>query len=252
MKVSDPLLSIDERSPTILATRSIQPILVPRPTACKWVESGAYLDQRMPSLNREAEMKNLIDAAIVFGISLILFYTLAFAQPRYAVTDLGDLQPVAVIDGPVVFGNLNGAPVVWEDGQVYELPHYSHGGRVNGVNNRGDAVGYVWYPWPDGVARVAAFWYPDGTVTLLPGSGETEAWGLNMARTIAGQNLTDGQALRWRPGELEEHLPGVKPTFGRGVDDHHRVWGRIDVFLTAWNADGSIHHMGMSPEGPRC
>lgn len=79
-----------------------------------------------------------------------------YAQ-QYTVTDLGALQPVAVIDGPIVYGNLAGEPVVWQNGQVRVLQHYGHGGQVNGANARGDSVGYVWYPRPAGLSRAAAF-----------------------------------------------------------------------------------------------
>jgi transcriptional regulator of nitric oxide reductase len=41
-----------------------------------------------------------------------------YAATQYTVTDLGALQPVAVIDGPVVFGNMSGVPVVWQAGQT--------------------------------------------------------------------------------------------------------------------------------------
>ena len=194
-------------------------------------------------------MRNLIDAAIVFAISLILFYAAAWAQ-TYTVTDLGDLQPVAVINGPKVFGNLGGEPVVWQGGQTRTLQHYGYGGQVNGANGRGDSVGWVWLSTPgQAPRRVAAFWYPDGQVTILPATGEAEARGLNMARTIAGQNFTSRRTMRWFPGGVGEELAGVWGV-GIGVDAADRIWGRNDVFYAIWDADGTAHFIGMSPEGP--
>ena len=40
---------------------------------------------------------------------ILLTAVQVYAQPQYTVTDLGNLQPTAVIDGPIVYGNLKGA-----------------------------------------------------------------------------------------------------------------------------------------------
>jgi hypothetical protein len=194
-------------------------------------------------------MKSAIDAAVVFLITFILF-AVAWGE-TYTATDLGAIQPTAVIDGPVVFGNLNGAPVVWQDGQVRALEHLGHGGQVNGANNRGDAVGWVWLPSQGTIRKVASFWYPDGRVILLPGSNETEAQAVNMDRIIAGSNLTESRALRWVPGQLEEYLPAS--TRGRAVDGTGRVWGNRGNEPVAWDLDGTRHgfsNVGVIQAGP--
>jgi hypothetical protein len=176
----------------------------------------------------------------------VMLYTAVqvYAQPQYMVTDLGALRPTAVINGPIVFGNLNGEPVRWQNGQVRVLQHYGHGGQVNGANARGDSVGFVWLPGSDGrLRRVAAFWSPDGAVVLLPGSGETEARGLNMNRVIAGVSLTLNRGLRWVPGRNEEVLQGFSghSTLGHAVDELGRAWGQMTNVAVMWDVDGTLH-----------
>jgi hypothetical protein len=169
------------------------------------------------------------------------------AATQYTVTDLGDLLPVAVIDGPLVFGNQAGLPIVWQNGQVRALQHFGLGGQVNGVNARGDSVGYVWFPTPGQSARrVAAFWYPDGQVALLSGRGETEARGLNINRVIAGVDLTTGTGLRWVPGKVEETLPGYPPgngSIGWAVDGMGRAWGNSGNLVIGWDVDGTAYDL---------
>jgi hypothetical protein len=200
---------------------------------------------------------------LMLGLVVCVMLTTAvqvYAQPQYMVTDLGALRPTAVINGPIVFGDLNGEPVVWQAGHVRALQHFGHGGQVNGANARGDSVGSVLVPGSDGQRRrVAAFWYPDGSLALLPGVGETEARGINMARTIAGSNRTDGHALRWSPEGREEYLQKPTdgfysryPALGVGVDRFDRVWGNIGPLhayrVQVWDVDGRV----LEPPQPSC
>jgi hypothetical protein len=181
---------------------------------------------------------------LMLGLVVCVMLTTAgqvYAQPQYMVTDLGAIQPTAVIDGPVVFGNLNHAPVVWQSGQVFPLQHYGHGGQVNGANARGDSVGFVWLPGSDGrLRRVGAFWYPTGELVLLPGRGETEARGVNMSRIAVGVDWTQRLGLRWRPGAAEEYLRGMSGGSAWAVDAVGRAWGSTGNVAAVWDVNGQF------------
>jgi hypothetical protein len=185
--------------------------------------------------------RSLTTSVCLLIVALATFRVAAWGQ-SYTVTDLGAVHPTAVINGPIVFGNLGPEPVVWEAGQVTPLQHLGHGGQVNGANARGDAVGWVWVNVQGTLMKHAALWYPEGHVTLLPGSGETEAHGVNMNRIIAGSHLTARHALRWVPGQPEEVLP--MSTSGRAVDATGRVWGVHGNEPVAWDLNGTRHGFG--------
>jgi hypothetical protein len=188
---------------------------------------------------------------IVCSLVLMLSTAAIAAQPPYTVTDLGALQPSAVIDGPIVFGTLNNLPVVWEDGHVTVLQHYGHGGDVNGANQHGEAVGWVMrfgahyddpeIIKPDTMGTFPAFWDADGRLTELPiAGGQGAATDLNLSRTIVGHNLTNGHALRWFPGTVAQDLG---PGNALGVDGQHRAWGwvRPDFNrIAVWDITGRL------------
>jgi hypothetical protein len=177
-----------------------------------------------------------------FTLCLMLSAAAIAAQPQYTATDLGALQPTAVINGPIVFGNLNNQPVVWQNGQVRVLQHYGLGGQVNGANAQGESVGFVWYSISGQTPqRVAAFWYPDGQVVLLSGQGETEARDVNMDRVAVGVDLARHVGLRWSPEEPEEVLRGFSATAASAVDAMGRAWGNASNVAAMWDVDGTFY-----------
>jgi hypothetical protein len=195
-------------------------------------------------------MRNLIDAAIVFAISLILFYAAAWAQ-TYTVTDLGAFQPSAIA-GPWVVGSENGLPVRIniDSGEKIILGHRGHGGVANAVLATGEAVGTIKVPGTSGLTDAATFWDAQGQFWLLSGPLPSYATAINDAWIIAGHSpscVGGQQAVRWWFGREEclvNDRPRNEPAQGVGVDRWHRVWGstgRLHEWqMRVWDVDGSV------------
>jgi hypothetical protein len=181
------------------------------------------------------------------------------AQPQYAVTDLGTLQPIGVTAGPRVFGNLSGVPVVWWQGQLQALQHYGSGGDVWEVASNGEAVGDVWQNIGGRLERAAAFWDASGRLFGLPGRLPSVALGLSNRRVITGQSPSDSEntvGARWYPeghpqdtGYPEALSPmGGRHSYGVGVDGQDRVWGTVgaypDLRITVWKVGGEAVDLG--------
>jgi hypothetical protein len=134
---------------------------------------------------------------------------------------------------------------------------------VNDIDEDGTVVGSVIAGDGDDRSVRAAYWRPDGTVTLLPGTSSTE---VTAVRDGVAVGTDSGQAVRWvlgsgEPGtpfasgrpiaiagdgtvllehsvitpdgverQLEQKEPDAYGVWATGIDDNHQVYGLDNPF----------------------
>jgi probable HAF family extracellular repeat protein len=125
------------------------------------------------------------------------------------------------------------SPVLWNKGQAQPLPltGTDPDGFANGINDRGQAVGYS----GNCTTAIHAVLWENGTAFLLPDLGQPRsnyAFAINNRGQIAGKvRSADGThfvAALWQPdGTLTTHepLPGDLDAFATGINDRGQVVG---------------------------
>jgi len=147
----------------------------------------------------------------------------------FAETTLSDSSCPAFAPSPTVL------PVLWEKGQPQPLPTVGSDpdGNANGINDRGQAVGY------SGTCTAAshAVLWEDGNAFRLPSLGPVErsniAYAINDQGQIAGQSRSpDGTtrlAVLWQNGEIKKlgtgTLPGDFGGLAAGINNRGQVVG---------------------------
>lgn len=113
----------------------------------------------------------------------LLVCSVAQAQPTYTITDLGSINAVAINARGQVAGYAGGSAVIWESGNIQEIPGLSSLGRTIAadINDSGQVVGSSLVNYELGRPVFHAFLYDNGSVIDLGGGSAT---GINNYGTV--------------------------------------------------------------------
>jgi hypothetical protein len=204
-------------------------------------------------------MKNALDAAIVFAISIILLCAAAWAQPQYTATDLGVLDPnfwpMGFNDHGVVVGQIHRSdasyPAMLVNGQLLslEIP-----GWASRINNKGEAVGlgetptsYHGFIWD---ANGWRFWpVPQGTIRSIA-TGINESGQASLMIDVGTVDMSLWRAARAQ-GESVTLLPSLSGGFdwAQAINNHGDVAMESEATNAEWHAvvvdmHGSLFDLG--------
>lgn len=172
------------------------------------VHDLGFLGEPAPGFKRYTVAKGINKLGQVVGQGLVGMDQHAFVWRNGAYTDLGAGAATHINDAGLIAGYAPGiVPVTWTNGKRTNLRalgggRTAYGHLVNGINNKGDLVGYGPSPNP-GVFTVAVLWRGGRAINLghYPGGNNSYATGINDNGQIVGVgNLVPGgpmHALRW-------------------------------------------------------
>ena len=135
---------------------------------------------------------------------------------------------------PAGFVSKTDSPVRWDDGQaqVFSTVAGDPDGQAQGINDRGQVVGY------SGNCTTAhhAMLWGNGTAIALPGLGPEHsniAWAINNQGQVVGESRSaDGStflAVMWQNGQITKldngTLPGDFAALATGINNHGQVVG---------------------------
>lgn len=172
------------------------------------VHDLGFLGEPAPGFKRYAVAKGINNLGHVVGQGLVGMDQHAFVWRNGTYTDLGLGAATHINDAGLIAGYASGIiPVTWTNGVRSNLRalgggRTAYGHLVNGINNKGDLVGYAPAPNP-GVFTIAVLWRGGRAISLghYPGGNNSYASGINDNGVIVGSgNLVPGgpmHALRW-------------------------------------------------------
>ena len=172
------------------------------------VQDLGFLGEPAAGYRRFAMAHGINNLGQVVGRGLVGSDSHAFIWQNGSFTDLGLGAATHINDAGLIAGYAPGfIPVTWVNGVRKNLPALGGGGTafghlVNGINNKGDLVGYA--PGTGiGLTKVAVLWRGGKVIKLgnFPGGTTSYASGINDKGQIVGSgNLVDGgphHGLRW-------------------------------------------------------
>ena len=172
------------------------------------VQDLGFLGDPAAGYRRFAMAHGINNLGQVVGRGLVGSDSHAFIWQNGSFTDLGLGAATHINDAGLIAGYAPGfIPVTWVNGVRKNLPALGGGGTafghlVNGINNKGDLVGYA--PGTGiGLTKVAVLWRGGKVIKLgnFPGGTTSYASGINDKGQIVGSgNLVDGgphHGLRW-------------------------------------------------------
>lgn len=172
------------------------------------VRDLGFLGEPAPGFRRYTVAMGINGLGEVVGQGLVGTEQHAFVWRNGRYTDLGPGAATHINDAGLIAGYAPGIiPVIWINGKRTKLRalgggRTAYGHLVNGINNKGDLVGYAPAPNP-GVFTVAVLWRAGRATSLghYPGGNHSYATGINDSGQIVGVgNLVPGgpmHALRW-------------------------------------------------------
>jgi probable HAF family extracellular repeat protein len=172
------------------------------------VNDLGFLGEPAPGFKRYAVAKGINNLGHVVGQGLVGMDQHAFVWRNGSYTDLGLGAATHINDAGLIAGYAPGlVPVIWKNGKRTNLRalgggRTAYGHLVNGINSKGDLVGYAPAPNP-GVFTIAVLWRGGRAISLghYPGGNNSYATGINDSGQIVGSgNLVPGgpmHALRW-------------------------------------------------------